>query len=137
MLNAYDSRVFRLTAVTMRHGMSFLTAVLLAFYVGYIPYHLAVEEHIAGSLPLAESAHHDSHEDTDHDSDHAPHASADHSFDIILKPKFSLDVICGLISNLAFSFEPMTHAVIISSEPFQIPKEFPPDPLQPRAPPAV
>jgi hypothetical protein len=131
--------VFRKTSASMRCWLSFLTAILLALYIGYIPLHLALEEHFEGDSHVTESASHDDHDDDDHDSDagHVPHASADHSVEFVPKPKLSLDVFYVVVSKLAFSFEPVAASVVDFAEPFKIPNESPPDPLQPRAPPVA
>jgi hypothetical protein len=123
----------------MRYWMSFLTAALLAFYIGYIPFHLAFEDHFEAGPSLAESVHHDDHDYSDHDSDadHIPHASADHSVEFIAKSKLSFNVFYFVVSKITFSFEPVTRSVVAFAEPFKIPKESPPDPLQPRAPPVA
>jgi hypothetical protein len=131
--------VFPKSSALMRGWMSFLTAILLTFYIGYIPLHLALEEHFENGAHVTEFTSHDDHDDDDHDSDaeHAPHASADHSVEFIAKSKLSLDVVYIIVSKITFSFELVNSSVVAFAEPFKVPKESPPDPLQPRAPPVA
>ena len=120
------------------------TALLFAFYVSFIPIHLATETHLDDSLASVAAAdlHHDGHDEGDHHHDndhHAPHSASDHSLTLTASAK------APSVSALADFFLPAIASVLISEpepqppvpvfERIRPPGESPPDPLQPRAPP--
>ena len=116
-------------------------ALLFTFYVNYIPFHLLTERHLPDTLSSEQLAavHHDDHGEADHDGHdghHKPHPSSEHSIQILPK---SESVSLGI---------PFLHAVTVVvldipesqvTAPFVEriwpPKESPPEPSQPRAPP--
>jgi hypothetical protein len=114
--------------------MSFVTAVLLAFYIGYIPLHVFLEDHghVEASSGVAVDDHHD---DAHHEDDHVPHAAADHELHFVLKAKAPVFVMAVMVSQLPLQLEPEDVPATVFPEVFQIPEEPAPDPLQPRAPP--
>lgn len=121
-------------------------ALLFAFYVSFIPIHLATEIHFDDSLAsVADAAlHHDGHDDGDHDADtdhHKPHRASDHALTLTIAAK------APDVSALAVFFLPSLNSVLIDEpepqppipvfEHIRPPGESPPDPRQPRAPPLV
>ena len=120
------------------------TALLFAFYVSFIPIHLATETHLDDSLGSVGDAalHHDGHDDADHDADadhHTPHRASDHTLTLTASAK------APNVSALAVLFLPAATSILVSQpepqppipvfERIRPPGESPPDPLQPRAPP--
>jgi hypothetical protein len=120
------------------------TALLFAFYVNYIPIHLAAETHLEEALAtvVADHHHHEGHADGDHhdDSDHhIPHQAADHLLTLAASTK-----ALGDSAQLIFFLPAATSFLIGESElrpampvyeRSRPPGESPPDPQQPRAPP--
>ncbi len=118
-----------------------LMALLFTFYVNYIPFHLLTERHLPDTLSSEQLAavHHDDHGEADHDGHdghHKPHPSSEHSIQILPK------------SESVSLWIPFLHAVTVVvldipesqvTAPFVEriwpPKESPPEPSQPRAPP--
>src|SRR6266850_5483254 len=67
-----------------------LIALLFAFYVNFIPFHLLTERHLDDTLSSEHlsAVHVDDHDDADHDSHdrhHKPHPSSEHSLQILAK----------------------------------------------------
>jgi hypothetical protein len=114
--------------------MSFVTAVMLVFYIAYVPLHLFLEEHthveLNGSLAVE-----DEHADEDHEDDHVPHAADDHALQYVAKAKAPVLFVAVALLQFDFQFEPDTGPRNVFPEVFKIPEEPLPDPLQPRAPP--
>lgn len=119
-------------------------ALLFAFYVSFIPIHLATERHLEDSLAsVADSAlHHDGHDDGDDDADsdhHTPHRASDHTL------TFTASVKAPSASALAVFVLPAVNSILVSEpqpqppvpvfERIRPPGESPPGPRQPRAPP--
>jgi hypothetical protein len=119
-------------------------ALLFAFYVNFIPIHLAAETHLDDAVASVVDADH--HHDGDHDADHhdgndhhTPHRASDHTLTITASAK------APSASALAVFFLPAITSVLVSEpepqppvpvfERVRPPGESPPDPLQPRAPP--
>ena|SRR5438477_7219821 len=115
-----------------------LMVLLFISYANYIPFHLLNERHLDDALSSEQLAavHHDDHGEADHDGHHKPHPSSEHSIQILPK---SESVSLGI---------PFLHAVTVVvldipesqvTAPFVEriwpPKESPPEPSQPRAPP--
>ena len=116
---------------------SLFTALLFAFYVSFIPIHLATETHLDDAIASVadEALHHDGHDDSDH---HDPHRASDHTLTLTASAKapsasvlaiFFLPAIAVLIS------EPEAQPPVPVFERIRPPGESPSDPLQPRAPP--
>lgn len=121
-----------------------LVALLFAFYVNYIPAHLAAETHLddAAASIADVGQHHGDHDDGDHHQDgdhHKPHRASDHTLTLTTATKapdksalitFFLPVVTAILVP-----EPESHRPVPVSERSRPPGEMPPDPLQPRAPP--
>jgi len=118
-----------------------LMALLFTFYVNYIPFHLLTERHHPDTLSSEQLAavHHDDHGEADHDGHdghHKPHPSSEHSIQILPK---SESVALWIVF-----LHPVT-VVVLDIPESQVtaplvgriwpPKESPPEPSQPRAPP--
>lgn len=124
-----------------------LVAGLFAFYLNYIPLHLATATHLGvwfdsvADLVLHHDGHagHDDHDDGDHDTDHhVPHPASDHNLNLTAQtqaPVAALAVFLLLADTSVLFCEPEMQAVLPLVERLQPPGETPPDPLQPRAPP--
>lgn len=119
-------------------------ALLFAFYVNFIPLHLAAETHLADAVATVADAdlHHDDHDDGDHhhDSDHhTPHRASDHTLTLTTAakapsaPALAVFFLPALTSVLVSKPEPQPPVPVF--ERIRPPGESPPDPLQPRAPP--
>jgi len=118
-----------------------LLVLLFTSYVNYIPFHLLSERHLDDTLssePLA-AVHHDDHGEADHDGHdghHKPHPSSEHSIQILPKSE---------TVSLWIAFLPAVTVVVLDIPESQVtapfveriwpPKESPPEPSQPRAPP--
>jgi hypothetical protein len=118
--------------------------LVFAFYVNYIPAHLAAETHLDDSVATIADAvqHHDDHDDADHhhDSDHhTPHRASDHTLTLKTAakgpraPALALYFLPAITSILVSEPEPQPPILVF--ERIRPPGESPPDPLQPRAPP--
>ena len=142
----HGSRTHRLHCTPDRAGWwgRLFAALLFAFYVSFIPIHLATKTHLDDSLGSVADAdlHHDGHHDGDHDADadhHTPHRASDHTLTLTAAAK------APTATALAVFFLPaITSFLLIEPEPqlpipvferIRPPGEPPPDPLQPRAPP--
>jgi hypothetical protein len=84
IVNARASRHPRCSPDTSTWWGRLFAALLFAFYVNFIPIHLAVETHLEDSMASVADAdlQHDDHDDGDHhhDSDHhTPHRASDHA----------------------------------------------------------
>lgn len=120
-----------------------LIAALFAFYLNYIPLHLATATHLNGLLESVAEAvsHHDGHDDADHHDDndhHTPHPSSDHTLNLLAQsqtPVSVLAVVCVLADTSILIELPQPQQPIPVFERIRPPGESPPDPLQPRAPP--
>lgn len=121
-----------------------LVALLFAFYVNYIPAHLAAETHLDDSVALVADAdlHHDDHDDGDHHHDndhHTPHRASDHTLTLTTAAKApsapALDVFFLPALTSVLISEPEPQPPIPVFERVRPPGETPPNPLQPRAPP--
>ena len=121
-----------------------LVAVSFAFYVNFIPIHLATKTHLDNAL--ASVAHtvcdHDAHDDdnpahgdTDH---HVPHPASDHTLNLTTEtPSFSVGCVAFFLpaDTLVLICQPELRPPLPVFERIRPPGESPPDPLQPRAPP--
>jgi len=119
-------------------------AGLFAFYLNYVPVHLATATHLGGwfdSMADLVFHHdgHDGHDHGDHDADHHdPHPASDHTLNLTAQthaPVAALAVFFLLADTSVFLCEPEMRAVLPFVERLKPPYETPPDPLQPRAPP--
>ena len=118
-----------------------LMALLFAYYVNYIPFHLLSERHLDDALASTQlaGAHLDDHDDADHDGHdghHKPHPSSDHSIQIL--PKFAsialLIAFSSAVTTIVFD-APKSHVSVSFVERIWPPGVSPPGPSQPRAPP--
>jgi hypothetical protein len=118
-----------------------LVAAFVAFYLNYVPIHLATAAHLDGVLDsLAELVfHHHDHHAEHHDSDeHVPHPASDHALTLTAQtpsPVSVLAVVCVLADTSILIELPQQQQPIPVFERIRPPGESPPDPLQPRAPP--
>lgn len=118
-----------------------VVAGVFAFYLNYVPIHLATAAHLDGVLDsLAELVfHHDGHPEADHDGgDHDPHPASDHTLTLTAQtqaPVSVLAVVCVLADTSILIELPQPQRPIPVCERIRPPGEPPPDPLQPRAPP--
>ena len=121
-----------------------LVAVGFAFYVNFIPIHLATKTHLDDAL--ASVAHavcdHDAHDDDDpahSDTDHhVPHPASDHTLNLTTEtPSFSVDCVTFFLpaDTLVLICQPELRPPLPVFERIRPPGESPPDPRQPRAPP--
>jgi hypothetical protein len=118
----------------VRGWMSFMTAVMLAFYIAYIPLHVFLEEHT--HVELSDSVETEEHHaDEEHDDDHVPHAADDHALQFAAKGKAPVLFVAMALFTLEFQLEPDIGPLNVFPEVFKVPEEPAPDPLQPRAPP--
>ena len=118
-----------------------VVAGVFAFYLNYIPVHLATAAHLHGVLEsLAELVfHHDGHPEADHDGgDHVPHPASDHTLTLTAQTQSPVSVpavVCVLADTSILIELPLRQQPIPVFERIRPPGESPPDPLQPRAPP--
>lgn len=124
--------------------MRLFAALLFAFYVNYIPAHLAAETHLADSMASVADADrnlHD-HDDGDHhhgNDHHTPHQASDHTLPLTTAakapsaPALAVFFLPAITSILVSEPEPQPPVPVF--ERVRPPGESPPDPLQPRAPP--
>ncbi len=120
-----------------------LMLLLFVFQAGYTFFHLGTEHHSNAALQFAavvEPAHHESHDTDhhDHDSSHQPHSASDHV--VQMRPQQAVNplVVDFIISEFSLSLTPPEAFVSrITPEDEHAPAAFPPDPLQPRAPPTA
>jgi len=116
-------------------------ALLFAYYVNYIPFHLLSEKHLNDAVSSAELAaiHFDDHDDADHDGHeghHKPHPSSEHSIQILPKPEsVALCIVFLPAVTIAFVDAPEPHCTAEFAEHIWPPGVSPPGPSQPRAPP--
>ena len=118
-----------------------LMVLLFISYANYIPFHLLNERHLDDALSSEQLAavHHDDHGEADHDGHdghHKPHPSSEHSIQILPKSESVA---------LWIAFLPAVTVVVLDIPESQVtapfveriwpPKESPPEPSQPRAPP--
>lgn len=115
---------------------------VFAFYLNYIPIHLATAAHLDDMLEsVAELVfHHNDHHPEHHDSDHhIPHSSADHALtvsaqgqaqkaNVLVAFLLPADVLLALRHPPASPLQPIFERI-------RPPGESPPDPHQPRSPP--
>ena len=136
----HGSRTHRLHCTPDRAGWwGRLFAVLLfAFYVSFIPVHLATETHLDDAIASVadEALHHDGHDDSDH---HDPHRASDHTLTLTASAKapnapalavFFLPAVTSILLD-----EPKPQPPVPVFERIRPPGESPPGPRQPRAPP--
>jgi hypothetical protein len=123
--------------------LSGLMALLFAFYVNYLPFHLLTEPHWddARSSEQLAAVHLYDHDDADHDGDgghHKPHPSSEHAIQVLPKSEpFSLFLaFVPAVTGIALD-APESNNAGVFVERIWPPKESPPDPSQPRAPPIV
>jgi hypothetical protein len=117
-----------------------LTVGLFIFHINYIRFHLLTETHLDDfHLAIAESGDHDDgHHDADHQESghHRPHPVSDHLIQMASKHQPSLLAVDFLpVEKLACLAPPDRQVVRPDFERGKFPRESPPDPLQPRAPP--
>ncbi|MBL9171338.1 MAG: hypothetical protein JNN07_26635 [Verrucomicrobiales bacterium] len=120
-----------------------LIAALFAFYLHYIPLHLATAAHLDGFLESVAHAvsHQDGHDDADHHDDndhHTPHPSSDHTLTLTAQtqsPVSVLAVVCVLADTSILIELSQPQRPIPVFERIRPPGDSPPDPLHPRAPP--
>lgn len=118
-----------------------LVAAFVAFYLNYIPVHLATATHLNDLFTAVAHTVFDDHDhdDAEHDTDHhIPHPASDHALTITTQAQTSLPsviVVCVLAETSIFISEPDPLPSPPVFERIRPPGESPPDPLQPRAPP--
>jgi hypothetical protein len=144
ILTARASRRSRCSPDTAGWWGRLFAALLFAFYVNFIPIHLAAETHLDDSLASVADAdlHHDGHDDGDHhdDSDHhTAHHASDHALTLTASAKapgaspaavYFLPAITSILLH-----EPEPQPPVPVFERIRPPGESPPDSRQPRAPP--
>lgn len=144
IVNARASRHSRYSLDTAGWWSRLFSVLLFAFYVNFIPIHLAAETHLDDSTASVADAdlHHDDHDDGDHHHDsghHTPHRASDHTLTITTAakapsaPAFAVFFLPAI--TLVLVSEPEPQPPIPVFERSRPPGESPPDPLQPRAPP--
>ena len=116
-------------------------ALLFAFYVHYIPFHLLSETHWDDAARPPQSAagydeHHRGADHDDHDGHHTPHSASDHAIQILPKSEslFFALVFLPAASALVIEAPELLPGVPVIRR-IKPPGESPPDPRQPRAPP--
>lgn len=118
-----------------------LFALVLAFYVNYVPFHLLIEAHSdgAGHSHSSHHADHDSHHDSeDNHSQHEPHPASDHRIELRTKsepPVFFFPAFIAISEILIATPEALPEAPF--AERVKHTGESPPGPSRPRAPPTV
>ena len=120
-----------------------LVTGMFAFYLNYVPIHLATTRHQDGFMELAASAlsHHDGHDDVDHHDDdhhHTPHPASDHRLTLTAQtqsPVFVLTVAWILTDTSILIELQQQQQLVPVFEHIWPPGDSPPDPRQPRAPP--
>ena len=118
-----------------------LMALLLMFYVNYIPFHLFAERHLDDALSSDQlvGAQRDDQADADHDGHdghHKPHPSSDHSIQILPKSASIALLIAFSSAVTTIVFEaPKSRVSVSFVERIWPPGVSPPGPSQPRAPP--
>lgn len=122
-----------------RCWIAFLTAALLAFYIGYTPLHLFFEEHSHAAIESDSDSHHHHEHDHEHqpDSGHQSHSSDDHTLNFVAKSKVSFLAFDYVICEIASDFVAPSSLPVAFVEPFKIPDKSPPNRFSPRGPPAV
>jgi hypothetical protein len=118
-----------------------LVAGLFAFYLNFVPVHLATEVHAGGLLDsVADTVFHHLHPHGDHHvpEQHTPHPASDHVMIAMAQthsPAVLVAVICLLADTSVIIEAPQHQPTIPVVERIKPPGESPPDPLLPRAPP--
>ena len=136
IVNSRGSNTSRRSSSRTSLWSRLLVAVGFAFYVNFIPIHLATKTHLDSAL--ASVAHDDSdpaHVDTDH---HVPHPASDHILTLTTEtPSFSVDCVAFFLpaDTLVLICQPELRPPLPVFERIRPPGESPPDPRQPRAPP--
>lgn len=116
-----------------RSWIAFFTAVLLAIYIGHIPFHLSVEEHTHGPVAVESDAH-PHHE---HDAEHHSHPKTDHSAVFVSKSKLSILHVDFVVSETAVLWEVPVFLRVSFLETFDLPGRSPPNRFVARGPPSV
>ena len=131
------SRQSRAVVALVARGL----ALLLMFYVNYIPYHLFTERHLDDALSSDQlvGAQRDDDDDAGqdgHDGHHKPHPSSDHSIQILPKSASIALLIAfsSAVTTIVFD-APKSHVSVSFVERIWPPGVSPPGPSQPRAPP--
>ena len=120
-----------------------MIAALFAFYLNYIPHHLATATHLDGLVQSVANvlSHHDGHDDADHHDDndqHTPHPSLDHTLNLVAQTQSPASVLAVFVvlADTSILIElPQPQQPIPVFERILPTGDSPPDPLQPRAPP--
>lgn len=120
-----------------------LVTALFAFYVNYVPIHLATATHLNDLFAsVAEIAfHHDGHDESEHhhDTDHVPHPASDHNLKLAAQTQapnaLAFPVVFVVTETLVLIEVPKQMRPIPVLERIKPPGESPPGPLLPRAPP--
>ena len=118
-------------------------AVTFAFYLNYVPVHLATHTHLDDAMAAVaqDDDHHDAHDDADADRDgghHTPHPAADHALTLTTQtksPSAAFTVFLLPADTAVTLWLPKPQPPLPVFERIRPPGESPPDPLQPRAPP--
>lgn len=136
----HDNR--SLSPTTAGWWVRLLVAGMFAFYLNYVPIHLATAAHPDGVLEsLAELVfQHDDHHAEHHDSgEHVPHPASDHTLTLTAQPPAHGAVALPVFILPADTFvalpQPPSSPLPLVFERLRPPGEPIPDPLQPRAPP--
>ena len=136
----HDNR--SLSPTTAGWWVRLVVAGVFAFYLNYVPIHLASATHLDGVLEsLAELVFHsDDHHAEHQDSDgHVPHPASDHTLTLTAQtqsPVSATAVVCVLSdTSILHELPQQQQQPIPVFERIRPPGESPPDPLQPRAPP--
>ena len=118
-----------------------LVASFFAFYLNYVPIHLASVAHLNALFVSVAVIHDDDHADGGHhdDADHVPHPASDHTLNVAPQTHapgaVALAVLCVVADTSILIDAPQPQQRISVFERVRPPGESPPDPLQPRAPP--
>ncbi len=118
-------------------------AGVFAFYLNYVPIHLATAAHLDAVLEsLTELVlHHDDQHTEHHDSDdHVPHPASDHTLTFTTQTPAHHGAVALMVFLLPVDvgvvlFPPTLSLLPLVFERIRPPGESPPEPLQPRAPP--
>jgi hypothetical protein len=130
---------------TARRWSGWLTTIVFACYVNYLPVHLTLTVHQDHIVPARAGSvfhlheHHDA-ADPNHQDEHPPHPGSDHALTFLSQRQASL-------AALSIAFIPSDPSVWLDLPDFHLrlpicervkpPGESPPSPAQPRAPPAA
>lgn len=119
-------------------------AVLFAFYVNYIPAHLATAIHLNDAFAwVVDSVFHPHDHEDDHSEEpsdhHTPHPASDHALVFASQSQPSSPSVLPMVFPLVDVALSLDRQVLLPAHPIveriKPPGESPPEPSQPRAPP--